>query len=324
MARRRRYNIPGAFYHVMMRGNNKQKIFFNDIDRCRMCFLIQQGVEKYGHRIHAFCFMANHIHLLVQVSHISISKIVHNLAFRYCHEINKRYGKIGHLFQGRFKSILIDESDYFLKLLRYIHMNPVRAKLVNEPEEYFWSGHRAYLGKDFITWLTKDNALSKFDSYLDRAQKHYEEYSLTKAPQEELDTFRKDFKDGQILGSEEFIEEVREKFETKEYSIDYLPLIVDAACEVFGIEKYMLSSNNRSKQLALARGAIVSHGQEKGFSLEEIGPVLSRSESSLSRMQNEFLKIVQKSNGLKEEIEKFKTRVCQLTNFDFSMPDTQS
>ena len=130
MTRKSRYHVPGAFYHVMLRGNDGQEIFFSDADRCRMCLLIQQGVERYGHRIHAFCFMSNHIHLLLQVGDIHISKIMHNLAFRYSQKTNRQYSKIGHLFQGRFKACLVEETSYFLRLLRYIHMNPVRAGLV--------------------------------------------------------------------------------------------------------------------------------------------------------------------------------------------------
>lgn len=125
MARPNRYHIPGSLYHVMLRGNNGHDIFFSDADRSSMCLFLQQGVEKYGHRIHAFCFMKNHIHLLVQAGEVPLSKIVHNLAFRYSQRINRKNKRYGHLFQGRFKAILIEESAYFSRLLRYIHMNPV-------------------------------------------------------------------------------------------------------------------------------------------------------------------------------------------------------
>ena len=87
-----------------------QDIFFSDSDRYHMCFLLQEGIEKYGRRIHGFCFMKNHIHLLVQVGEISLSKIMQNVSFRYSQEINYKYNKVGRLFQGRFKAILIDEA----------------------------------------------------------------------------------------------------------------------------------------------------------------------------------------------------------------------
>jgi REP element-mobilizing transposase RayT len=107
MARLKRYHLPGALYHVMLRGNDGQDIFFSKSDMYNLCLLIQEGTERYGHRIHAFCFMKNHIHLLVQVAEISLSKIVHNLAFRYSQKINRKNKKIGHLFQGDLRLSLL-------------------------------------------------------------------------------------------------------------------------------------------------------------------------------------------------------------------------
>ena len=90
--------------------------------------------------------MNNHIHLLVQVGKIPLSKIVQNLAFRYSQWINRKQKRVGHLFQGRFKAIMLQEDAYFVRLLRYIHTNPLRAKLVKTHEQYAWSGHNVYLG----------------------------------------------------------------------------------------------------------------------------------------------------------------------------------
>ena len=95
-----------------------------------MCFLLQEGVQRFGHKIHAFCFMKNHVHFAIQVDKISISRIIQNLAFRYTRYINRKYGRIGHLFQGRFKSIIVQGSLYFNRLIKYIHLNPNRAYLV--------------------------------------------------------------------------------------------------------------------------------------------------------------------------------------------------
>jgi len=110
MARRLRYHLPGGTYHVMLRGNDGQDIFFNDRDRSKMCLLIQEGVERFGHRVLAFCFMSNHVHLAIQVGQINLSRIMQNLSFRYTRHINWERKRIGHLFQGRFKSILVDSN----------------------------------------------------------------------------------------------------------------------------------------------------------------------------------------------------------------------
>jgi putative transposase len=108
MARKQRVYCPGAFYHVILRGNSGQTIFFDDKDRTRFYLLLQEGVERFGHRIHAFCLMTNHIHLAIQIADISLSRILQNLCFRYTRWVNWRQGRTGHLFQGRYKAVLID------------------------------------------------------------------------------------------------------------------------------------------------------------------------------------------------------------------------
>ena len=123
----------------MLRGNNGQDIFFSDADRVRFCILLQQSSERFDHCIEAFCLMSNHIHIAVRTSDISISKFMHYLAFRYARFINRKYDRIGHLFQGRFKSVLVDDERYLKKLVRYIHLNPVRAGIVADPINYSWS-----------------------------------------------------------------------------------------------------------------------------------------------------------------------------------------
>ena len=148
MARRNRYHLPSATYHVMLRGNAGDQIFDVDQDRCKMSFLIQEGVERYGHKLLAYCFMTNHVHLAIQVGQISLSRIMQNLSFRYTRHINRRRKRIGHLFQGRFKSIMVDSERYLKELVRYIHLNPVRAGIVKLPNQYQWSSHNVYLGND--------------------------------------------------------------------------------------------------------------------------------------------------------------------------------
>ena len=100
MARKPRVHFPGALYHVILQGNDGQTIFFDDKDRTRFYFLLQEGVERFGHRIHAFCLMGNHVHIAIQVSEVSLSRILQNLSFRYTRWVNRRQGRSGHLFQG--------------------------------------------------------------------------------------------------------------------------------------------------------------------------------------------------------------------------------
>lgn len=275
--------------------------------------------------------MNNHVHFLIQPGVIPLSKIIHNLSFRYSQEINKRYRKIGHLFQGRFKSILLDEEGYFLKLIRYIHMNPVRANLVNNPKDYYWSSHRAYLGCDDITWLTKDYCLGKFDNHVNKAQDLYESYVLKTVLEEELNEFRKDFRDGQILGDDNFLENIKKRSELKEIlsadlssvdlsSVDLssvdLSSVIDAACHIFDIKRADLFSSCQTRLISLVRGAIVMCAQQKGITLVEMASVLNRSPSALSSLQSRFLLKYQGCNILQQKIEALQVKLVQLPVFN--------
>jgi len=106
MARKPRVHVPGGYYHVMMRGNMGSDLFFSEADYSRFFLLLQEGIERYGHRVHAFCLMTNHVHLLIQVGEIPLSRIIQNLGFRYTRYINSKRKEVGHLFQGRYKAIL--------------------------------------------------------------------------------------------------------------------------------------------------------------------------------------------------------------------------
>lgn len=150
MARKPRIHVCGGLYHVMLRGNGGQAIFSDDADRQGFCALVAEGVERFGHRIHAYCLMANHVHLAIRVGEASVSRIIQNLAFRYTRAFNRRARRVGHLFQGRFRSLLVDGNTYLFELVRYIHLNPVRSGLVRDPAEWAEKGQActiAYRGK---------------------------------------------------------------------------------------------------------------------------------------------------------------------------------
>ena len=176
MPRLHRYNSPGAIHHVMLRGNQGRPIFYSDTDRIQCCLLIQEGIERFGHRIHAYCFMSNHIHLAWQQGNEGLSTAVQNFAFRYAQRVNRFRKEVGYVFQGRFKSILVNKENYLTKLVRYIHLNPVRAGLVKRPEDYKWSGHNDYLGIDPVAWIEHDYVLKKYSNDRNIVIERYNEF----------------------------------------------------------------------------------------------------------------------------------------------------
>ncbi|MCP4307705.1 MAG: transposase [bacterium] len=208
MARKPRLHVPGGLYHVMLGGNGGQDVFYDEEDRYHLYLLIQQGVERYGHRIHAFCCMTNHIHLAIQVAEDPLSGIMQNLSFRYTRWINKKQARTGHLFQGRYKAILVDAHTYLLELVRYIHLNPVRAGMVEKPEDYAWSGHRAYMGIETLPWLETDWVLSQFAKRLTTCRKRYAVFVKEGIEEGYRQEFHHGGEDGRVLADDRFLEQV--------------------------------------------------------------------------------------------------------------------
>ena len=146
MARRPRLFAPGLLYHVIVRGNQRQKTFLNNQDCQAYLERLGRYRRKYNYSIYAYCLMPNHVHLLVESSDQSLAKFMQGLQQSYSQYFNVRHRKVGHVFQGRYKAIICERDEYLLELIRYIHLNPVRARIVRKPERYRYSGHRVYLG----------------------------------------------------------------------------------------------------------------------------------------------------------------------------------
>ena len=146
MPRYPRLHVPGAFAHVTLRGNHRQDIFFSAADRELFNQLVGEVIECCGARLHAYCLMTNHVHLLIQVGDVPLGRIMLRIASRYARTIQQRFYTTGHLFERRYHSILVDADECLLELLRYIHLNPVRAGMVDNIAAYPWSSHHAYVG----------------------------------------------------------------------------------------------------------------------------------------------------------------------------------
>lgn len=150
--RSRKFHYPNTLHHVMMRGNNRKKIFYDVEDYERFLSILSESTENFDHEIICYCLMPNHVHLLLKVNTIPLSKIMQNIAFRHAKWVNHKRNRVRHLFQGRYKSILVAENHYLVNVARYIHLNPVAAKMVIEPSLYLWSSHRYYIS-DSLHWL---------------------------------------------------------------------------------------------------------------------------------------------------------------------------
>lgn len=159
MPRPPRIHVPGGFYHVTLRGNHRQDIFRAPADRRRWEDVLGESLERVGALLHAYCWMTNHAHLVVQVGDMPLGGLVRRLASRYARWFQQDVPTTGHLFERRYGAQLIGTDSYLLAVARYVHYNPVRARLAAAPDEYRWSSHRAYLGRGGAPWLTTSRLL---------------------------------------------------------------------------------------------------------------------------------------------------------------------
>jgi REP element-mobilizing transposase RayT len=178
MGRCRRICFPGAFYHCINRGNRREQIYRDNSDYQQMLEGLANISSRYKVRIHSYCLMPNHFHLLVEQQDLSVSLAMRSLTTCYARYFNRKYHKVGHVFQGRFRGILCDKQSYLLELVRYIHLNPVRARLIQLPQEWEWSSLSAYLGKSKNEWLYQKDVMEIFG----RQPRHRLQEFLAQAP----------------------------------------------------------------------------------------------------------------------------------------------
>jgi putative transposase len=164
---------PGTTYHVTARGNRKQDLFHDYEDRRKYLTYLQDTKDKNPTTIHAYCLMSNHIHLLIETHHVPLEKIIRTLHTRYAVYFNKKYDYVGHVFQGRYGSTKIDTPSYFIKVSRYIHYNPVEAKLTVHPEKYPWSSYPFYINAIDNPLLSKERTLNYFPAPKVKRYKDY-------------------------------------------------------------------------------------------------------------------------------------------------------
>ncbi|GBE06205.1 MAG TPA: hypothetical protein ENH31_02175 [Nitrospirae bacterium] len=283
MARQPRIEFPGAFYHVMVRGNQKQAIFHDNRDREKYLELLGNYKNKHGFKIYAYTLMINHVHLLLETPSSPISKIMQVMNLTYTQFFNRKYEKVGHLFQGRYKAKLCDKDEYLLGLLRYIHLNPVRAKIVKKPDEYKWSSHKDYLNnKGGI--IEPDRVLRLFSERRTHAQRQYRNF-INQWKSEDRDEELYQTVGQQVLGDDRFIEKVERVVTTfnKPLKKPSLERILSAVSETTGITREEIISRSRNNSIMFARHILVGVCREAGYRLVDLQLELRRDMSVLSR-----------------------------------------
>jgi len=304
MPRKPRIHFPGAVYHVMLRGNHGQDVFSDDADRSRFYLLLQEGTERFKHRIHSFCLMTNHVHLAVQVRETPLSRIMQNLGFRYTQYVNRRQQKSGHLFQGRFKALLIDADGYLLELVRYIHLNPVRAGMVEKPEAFPWSAHRAYLGLERLPWLTTDWIYGQFAQHLGESRRRYKKFMAEGLHEGHRPEFHRGSFQGRALGDDNFIEEALTRADETINRDPSIESIIAAVCSAYGITEAEITSRSRVRKVSEARGlAALLVREAEGLLLVDLGKYVNLDLSSLSQAARRVEQRLREDSSLQGRLE---------------------
>ena len=209
MSRAWRIEYEGALYHLLSRGNRKRDIFIDNGDRGMFLNTVGEMSERFEIQIFSYVLMNNHYHLLIKTRRANLKKAMHWFGTTYTQRFNTRHLKSGHLFQGRYKSILVQNDAYLLQLSCYIHRNPLRANVVKRLADYRWSSYLAYAyGRNAPEWLSTDLILMQFNG--DDRHKNYRERVQRYAKEEKQ--LWEDFRHGLFLGSKHFVETIRKQY----------------------------------------------------------------------------------------------------------------
>jgi REP element-mobilizing transposase RayT len=281
MARPLRIQYEGAFYHVTSRGNAKNSIFLEEDDRLAFLDVLSSVNERYHWLCHAYCLMGNHYHLLIETPEANLALGMRQLNGVYTQHFNKRHGTVGHLFQGRYKAILVQKESHFLEVSRYVVLNPVRGHLVRDPAEWKWSSYRGMAGFDQPhPCLTLEEVLGQWGAKRAMAQKAYREFVRQGIGKESI---WDQLKGQSLLGEADFVDRlvgfVRGYEKVKEIPREQRQLGRPHLHELFS--KNMLSEKKRRDKRI--REAIDRHG----YTQREVADHLGMHYSTISRLVNE-------------------------------------
>ena len=206
MTRPLRIEFDGAIYHVTSRGNAREPICITDTDRILFLDILKKTCERFNWLCHAYCLMDNHYHLVIETPDGNLSRGMRQLNGVYTQTFNKRHQRVGHVFQGRYKAILIEKESYLLQVSRYVVLNPVRAKIVESPDEWKWSSYRGTAGIEKPhAVLTIDWILNQFNKHREKAKKNYKEFVKSGIGRESV---WEGVRGQSLLGRESFVKEL--------------------------------------------------------------------------------------------------------------------
>ncbi|HEC02280.1 MAG TPA: hypothetical protein ENI81_01985 [Phycisphaerales bacterium] len=259
MARPLRIEYPGAFYHVMNRGHRREPIVSDDRDKQRFMSCLSRMAGRFNVLVHGYCLMTNHYHLILETPEGNLSRALQWLNVSYAGYYNRRHHFAGHLFQGRFKAVLVDSGEYLEALSRYIHLNPVRAEIARRAWEYTWSSCRYFVGsQNPPDWVETNRILAGFGRSKRAAKQSYKSYLSEADVPNPFD----DVVGGSLLGTETFVEWAKSTFLADKKADPTIPqlkelmprpdveVIVEAVAEHFKMTVESILTRGRKRNVA--------------------------------------------------------------------------
>ena len=310
MVRPLRLSFENAFYHITARGNRREKIFYSDRDKEVFLKKLEEMLIKYSMICQTYCLMDNHYHLFIKTTQPNLSQGIHYLNSSYTNWFRNKHQVIGPIFQGRFKSILVDADNYALILSAYIHLNPLRAGIIRQLEDYPWSSYLDYLNLRKSNISDPSFILNLIDNNTFKSIKKYRKYVIKY--QDMKDPLKKSYHHI-ALGSETFIKKIKEKVEhkgrkreipsTRSISKYDVNTIITKMTQVLNIERRMIFDKKRGN---LNRSlAIYLIKRFTPLSLFKIGELFKMDYSAVSQAAKRF----EQKSEVNHEIEKVMQKV---------------
>lgn len=292
MPRRLRVHLPGGFYHATLRGNHQQPLFRVDSDRRLLDAIVAKSLEKCSARLHAYCWMTNHLHFLMQVGDQPLGNVMREIASNYARAFQQNLDTTGHLFERRYHATLVDADAYLLELVRYIHLNPVRAGIAQRAAEYPWSSHHAYGGRLGPKWLTTDFILAMFSHDRIAAHAAYRKFLALAQPDNGFDEASLGQKG--IVGDADFVARVAASTSNcaavnTRKPTEALSDLLAEACLRFDATEQDLLSDARDAHLVKARGWLAREATDgRVASLSAVARFLKRDRATLRYAMRQY------------------------------------
>jgi REP element-mobilizing transposase RayT len=310
MARPLRITYPGAFYHITSRGNERKEVFKSKRDRQKFLEYLESASQRYDAIIHAYCLMGNHYHLLMETPTGNLPQIMRHINGAYTTYFNVKRQRAGHLFQGRYKAILVDIDEYAKELSRYIHLNPVRAELVETPEEYEWSSYQFYIGgQKTPEWLHLDFILGYFGKKFSIAQKEYQQF-VNMLGDLEYKSPLTEVVSSTILGAPDFIAFIKDRYLAGKRPDKDLPALKELSKKASIHDVFNEVESIFKKDQALARNIKLYLCQRNtGEKLKDIGKHFGIGESGVSQACRRISQKIDRDKKLKRKIGKIEKKL---------------